>query len=365
MASRIVLEFTHGRGNQRNSEGSFVTLADGRIMFAYTRFRGRSWGDEAAADIAARYSEDGGRAWTQRDRILVKNDAACNVMSASLLRLADGRLALFYLRKNSFLDCRPLMATSADEGESWSAPAYCIHAPGYFVVNNDRVVQLKKGRILIPASLHRAKLETKESRWDAFDGRGIAIFYYSDDGGATWKESQDWWALPVRSASGLQEPGVVELKGGRLYCYCRTSTGRQWEMSSRDGGDTWTEPRPSRFRAPCAPLSIKRIPATGDLLAVWNDHSGRWVIGGKKAVRGWGAKSSWDRTPLALAVSKDEGKTWRRARLIEKDPRRGFCYTAIHFTDGAVLLAYCCGGRGGGVLQDCCIRRMSLDWIYA
>ncbi len=56
MGSKIVLKLVHDKGKMRNSEGSFVTLADGRIMYAYTRFRGGSWSDEGAADIAARYS---------------------------------------------------------------------------------------------------------------------------------------------------------------------------------------------------------------------------------------------------------------------------------------------------------------------
>jgi len=364
MGSKIVLELAHRRNNPRNSEGSFVTLADGRIMYAYSKFRGGKWGDEAPADIAARYSSDAGRTWTSRDRILVKDEGRRNVMSVSLLRLQDGRVALFYLRKNSWLDCRLYMRISADEGQSWGEPVCCIPAPGYFVVNNDRVVQLRSGRILVPASYHRAKLDTDQMRPDAFDGRGIALFYYSDDGGATWAESKDWWALPVRSASGLQEPGVVELKGGKLYCYCRTSTGRQWEMFSRDRGETWTPPQPSRFRSPCSPLSIKRIPTTGDLLAVWNDHSARWKRRGKKAGAGRAKDSSWGRTPLAMALSSDEAKTWRKAKLIENDPERGFCYTAIHFTNDAALLAYCCGGRRSGVLQDLCVRRVTLDWLY-
>ena len=365
MESRIVLELKHGRNNPRNSEGSFVTLADGRIMYAYTRFRGKTWSDHAPADIAARHSEDGGRTWTKRDRILVKNTGECNVMSVSLLRLRDGRVALFYAVKNSFLDCRLRVRTSCDEGRTWTDPVCCIPAPGYFVVNNDRIVQLKSGRIVVPAAYHRARQDTEQMRGDAFDGRGVAVFYLSDDDGATWQESEDWWALPVRSTSGLQEPGVVELKGGSLYCYCRTSTGRQWEMVSRDAGETWTPPKPSRFRSPCSPLSIKRMPATGDLLAVWNDHSGKWELGGKKVVDGWAEDSSWGRTPLTLAISSNEGKTWRKAKLLEDDPSRGFCYAAVHFTDDAALLAYCCGGRGSAVLQDLCIRRVSLGWIYA
>jgi len=361
MSSRIVLKLKHGPGNPRNSEGAFVTLSDGRIMYAYTRFRGKSWADDAPSDIAARYSADGGRTWSARDRVILRNEGKRNTMSVSLLRLRDGRIALFYLRKNGFMDCRAYMRTSQDEGESWSEPVLCIPAPGYFVVNNDRVVQLRSGRLVVPACFHRARLETESAGWQACDGRGIAIFFISDDAGESWRESQDWWALPVRSSAGLQEPGLVELKGGRLYCFCRTSTGRQWEMFSRDGGDRWTAPRPSRFRSPRSPMSIKRIPATGDLLAVWNDHSPRWKrAAGLSAPR----DSSWGRTPLAMAISSNEGKTWRKAKLIEKDPARGFCYTAIHFTDDAVLLAYCCGGRGSGVLQDLCIRRISLDWIY-
>ena len=111
-------------------------------------------------------------------------------------------------------------------------------------------------------------------------------------------------------------------------------------------------------------MSIQRIPATGDLLVVWNDHSGRWDLPGPYMADGYSANSSWGRTPLVLAVSSNEGKTWKKAKLIEMDHRRGFCYIAIHPTDEAVLLAYCCGGRGSGVLQDSCIRRITLDWIY-
>ena len=352
MSGKIVLELNHKRNNPRNSEGAFVTLADGTILFAYSRYSGTSGADHGTATIACRTSTDGGCTWSRRDRVLLPNEGVCNVMSVSLLRLQDGRLALFYARKNSFRDCRLRLRTSSDEGVTWSDPVLCIAAPGYFVVNNDRVVQLAGGRLVVPAAYHRARLETDEMRWDAFDHRAIALFYLSDDGGRTWRESADWLALPAKSDSGLQEPGVVELKGGRLYGWCRTTAGRQWQFTSRDRGDTWTLPEPSRFRSPNGPMSIKRIPSTGDLLALWNDASQR------------PADATQQRTPLAAAISSDEGRRWRHTRLVEDDAERGFCYTAIHFADDAVLLAYCCGGRGGGVLQDLCVRRVPLDWFY-
>jgi Neuraminidase (sialidase) len=352
----IVLDLETTPVNPRNSEGAFIVLRDGRLMFAYTRFYGGS-DDNSGADIAAIYSVDDGWTWSKEPEILVKNDAAENVMSVSLLRLADGRLALFYLKKNGLNDCRLWMRESVDEGKTWSSSVLTIPAPGYFVVNNDRVSQLRDGRLLVPASFHRLK-GTDYKDYKSFDFRGLTLFYLSDDTGRTWRESESCWGLPVPSHAGLQEPGAIELKDGSLYGWARTDQGCQYEMRSRDGGDTWTFPAPSPFKSPNAPLSMKRAPATGDLLAVWNDHSGRFPFPKDHGLYG-------GRTPLVSAVSRDEGKTWEHFREIESEPKAGFCYTAIYFLKDKVLLAYWMGdARGGGNTTRLRLRRLSLDWFY-
>ena len=64
MKSDIVLSLPAIPGNPRNSEGSFVTLADGHILFAYSSYSGESWSDHASADIAARVSTDDGNTWS-------------------------------------------------------------------------------------------------------------------------------------------------------------------------------------------------------------------------------------------------------------------------------------------------------------
>ena len=107
----------------RNSEGDLIELTDGRLCLIYTRFRGGA-SDHSEADLAMRISSDGGKTWSE-DEIVVPHEGGRNVMSVSLLRLQDGRIALFYLRKNSLTDCRPLMRTSTDEGQSWSEPTAC------------------------------------------------------------------------------------------------------------------------------------------------------------------------------------------------------------------------------------------------
>lgn len=358
MQSEICRILVHKRGNPRNSEGAFITLSGGRILFAYSRYDGKSWSDNASATISAIFSRDTGRSWSSRSRVLVPNEGGFNVMSPSLLRLRNGRIALFYLRKNHLHDCTLLMRTSADEGVTWGEATHCIAAPGYFVVNNDRVIQLGNGRIVIPAAYHRPTETGRVEARNEVDWRAITLFYYSDDEGKTWQESADWWGLPVRNKSGMQEPGAVELKDGSLYAWARTDTGRQWEMRSRTRGRAWSPPQASKFLSPCSAMSIKRIPATGDLLAMWNDYSRRWKLGKPEI-------SSWGRTPLVAAISDNEGQTWKHHKLLERDPRRGYCYTAIHFSGDAVLLAYNFGGVGGGVLQDLCIRRLTLKYLYS
>ena len=114
--SKVSLILNHKRGNPRNSEGAFITLADGRILFAYSRYDAKSWSDNAPATISCLISADQGRTWSKRSKVLVRNEGGFNVMSPSLLRLHSDRIALFYLRKNHLHDCTLLMRTSADEG---------------------------------------------------------------------------------------------------------------------------------------------------------------------------------------------------------------------------------------------------------
>jgi len=38
MSNQVVLQLDPKRGNSRNSEGAFVTLNNGRILFTYSKF---------------------------------------------------------------------------------------------------------------------------------------------------------------------------------------------------------------------------------------------------------------------------------------------------------------------------------------
>ena len=210
----VTLNLEPTREHPRNSEGAFATLKSGRILFCYTEYYGGA-ADESPARIVRIHSDDQGRTWTQPVG-LVENAGGKNVMSVSLLRLASGKLALFYLVKNSWIDCRPHLRVSSDDGATWSEAKRVLDAPGYFVLNNDRVIQTSKGRLILPLAFHRSRGSDPNSG-KSFDERAITLWLYSDDEGATWQEATNWWALPFPSSSGLQEPGVVELGNGDLF----------------------------------------------------------------------------------------------------------------------------------------------------
>ena len=63
-------------------------------------------------------------------------------------------------------------------------------------------------------------------------------------------------------------------------------------------------------QAPEAPATLRRIPATGDLLLIWNNTFTAGI--------GHGGP----RTPLTAAVSNDEGETWKIVDNLEANPDR-------------------------------------------
>jgi sialidase-1 len=312
--------------NPRNSEGDFIQLTNGTIVFIYTHFTGGA-GDHAKAFLASRESSDGGKSWTDKDKVVVTNEAGMNVMSVSLLRLNSGEIALFYLRKNSTGDCRPILRLSTNETVSWSDPIECLpDEKGYYVLNNSRVIQLENGRLVMPLARHA----DAGGKWEP----GKIICLLSDDKGRSWQHSP---SILDKDKDGtrvdLMEPGVVEIGNGRLFMVIRTKLGCQFSSRSEDAGQTWSVPSATEIFSPESPATVRRIPATGDLLLIWNDHSGK--------PESYRRSRPPIRTPLSVAISRDGGRTWQNNKIIEGDPDSGFCYTSVTFVGNRVLLGYC------------------------
>ncbi len=143
----------------------------------------------------------------------------------------------------------------------------------------------------------------------------------------------------------------MELADGSLLGWSRTDQGAQYGFMSADQGKTWTAPVPTEMKSPNGPASIKRLPGSDALLALYNDHSGHFPFPKGK------------RNPFAAAISTDGGRTWPQRKLVESDSDGLYHYTAIHFVGDAVLLAYCAGDSKVGALNRLRIRRVSLAWL--
>ena len=319
----------------RNSEGDIAVLRDGRLLLVWTRFYGGR-ADDAAAEIAGCLSQDQGRTWSE-PFVVQHNDAARNVMSASLLRAGNGDLLLFYLRKNSWSDLKAVVRRSGDEGESWGPETVVTPEPGYHVMNNARVVRLASGRLLAPVASSSEALGEREHY--------LSVCYLSDDDGLSWRRSAGQADVEKR---GAMEPGLVELRDGRILMIIRTQLGTIHRSYSDDGGETWSAPAPSGVAAPEAPATIARIPSTGDLLLVWNNsmnlpppHGGR-------------------RTPLTTAISRDEGQTWGCMRDLETEPEHAYAYTSVTSLGDLAILSYYDAAASRISLR---VARVPIPWL--
>jgi len=276
-------------------------------------------------------SKNQGRTWVAEGPLKLEWKAGGMISDGgiSFLRLADGRIGLLAHRHlpNNKGGGLPVISFSSDEGGTWS-PAQVIgqgFAPDdAWYVMNDRLVQLRSGRLLVPMA-HAVRSSRHEGDEDE------AVCFYSDDGGVSWQVSQP---APLPDAPrGMPEANVMELKDGRILMLARSGTGFVLESHSADGGVHWSSPRNTTLVAPCSSLTLKRLP-DGRLIVFYN-HAQPYEPGG-----------FFPRCPLAYAVSADEGATWSGPTVVDDDgwnngrPDRDNIYPSICFLDEGMLVVW-------------------------
>lgn len=358
-----VLFLSTNTQNPRNGEGAMLRLQNGHILYAYTQYCGNDWGDHATARIAAYVSLDEGESWQNRGTLIEKDTNALNIMSVSLISLQNGNVGMLYLKKSMLGDkllCMPYFCRSADEGRTFGTSISCITQNGYWVVCNDRLTKTRNGRLLFAASYHG------DSGYRVHGGELFAV--YSDDDGASWNLSESPICSPYSDDVKLAEPGIFELPDGRLWMWCRTAYGHQYQCFSEDGGKTWGPLSPAlRFTSPDSPMVVKNV---GDLtIAVFNPLAYNCL---REEQEVW---KSPKRTPLVCAVSKDGGRSFvfpfktfgnggfddftKDCYLPENNTQDSYCYPALlGVTDGFLIAYYHSNGTG------ICLNSTKITKVY-
>jgi hypothetical protein len=242
-------------------------------------------------------STDGGRTWQEQGRMKIEWSLKGMVsdQGISFLRLKDGRLAIVLPRHVEGLHGGgvPAISFSSDDGATWSAAKMLIEEDAAYYVMNDRLIQLKSGRLLVPVSRKAGKNEGDKDE---------SLAMLSDDGGASWRLSRG--RARLEKPRGMQEPCAVELADGRVRLLARTGAGSIHTSISADGGETWSEPEPTTLESPCSSLTLRRAP-DGRLVCLYN-HATPLKEG-----------AFFPRTPLVYALSSDDGATWSAPVVID------------------------------------------------
>ena len=312
----------------RHDHQLIFPLKNGRLMLAWSEHyavrpsqtcreatdRAGGIQDHMPCRIAARISTDRCRNWGPRF-ILQDNVWRENVKHPNLVRLPSDETLFFCTGWDSNAQRNVFMKRSVDECESWSELVR-VSEPGFYCTNHGRALRLASGRVLLPA--HGV---VGGGPYKGGTSKLCSWVWFSDDGFRTWSKSTEMTA-PGR---GAHEPTIVELDDGRLLCMLRTTTGRLYRAWSCNRGETWGTPEATDLPAPDSEALLTRIPATGDLLLLWNNIESR---------------SNWPRTPLTAAISPDDGASWGRFAHIEQRPDRDAAYPFVFFQDDEVVVTY-------------------------
>ncbi len=310
----------------RNSEAAVYPRRDGSLLLIYQEYLAspRGGGDDAPNRLVAVVSNDGGRSWTDKRIVAEPAPDQVNVYSPSLLPSQRGDLLLFHYAYQAIgagqaVDSTGYLARSSDEGEHFSDRRIVWeHRP--FGAASSAVTRLPSGRLLFPVEHHVGELWTAEA---SIQARCVI----SDDEGETWQEGAAV-RLPLR---GCMEPHIEALTDGSVLMVMRTQLGSVFSCRSRDEGMTWSLPQATELRAPESCPELARHPRSGELWLLWNDG---------EYDPGFGSHFG-KRSPLSLAVSRDEGRTWQRRSVIESDPDRAFTNPGVCFLqDGSAIVNY-------------------------
>jgi predicted neuraminidase len=174
-------------------------------------------------------------------------------------------------------------------------------------MGRNQPLELPSGRILLPIYS---------------DGYSFSILAITDDGGKTWASSE-----PIVSMGGVQ-PSLVRKRDGTIVAYMRNNgppPKRVIRAESRDDGITWSTP------------TYTDIPNPGSSMEVTGLRDGLWVMVGND--------TEHDRNSLLVAISDDEGLTWKWRRHLERDtsgknPGRFHYPTLIQARDGSLHATY-------------------------
>jgi predicted neuraminidase len=166
-------------------------------------------------------------------------------------------------------------------------------------------IQLRDGTLLAGTSVESHRC------WTPYVDR-------SADDGETWLRSN---AYNVKGSHGQIQPTLFEASDGRIVALMRSKDPRKvCRSESADGGKTFTPAEPTELPNPSAGIDAVKTRA-GDVFLIYNPTP---IL----------------RTPISLARSTDDGKTWAKVADLEREPGEYSYPAMVETADGKLAITY-------------------------
>ncbi|KAK1468146.1 glycosyl hydrolase [Colletotrichum cuscutae] len=275
--------------------------------------------------------EPGTTSWSTPQKISSDTNRSCQ--NPVLFRAPKtGDIWLFHTSQDAGnQDGAIVMArTSSDNGKTWSSPHYPLKGvTGAFM--RQPLIVLGDDTWVLPVFHCRS---TPGQRW--IGNNDISAVFYSKDEGQTWIENV------VPNSIGSVHMNIIAPKseGSEYVAFFRSRWADNVYRTTSPDGLNWAPPKPTSLPNPNSGICAARL-ASGKLAIVFNRSSAepdmakreglydditpeddkrpnQASVNGKNAI--WGTP----RKTLTVAVSSDDGLTWKEKVLEEGD---GFCMT--------------------------------------
>jgi sialidase-1 len=356
-----------------------VVTAKGTVL-AYCEARKTGKSDWDTIDIMLRRSTDGGKTWSERQKIAdvpgpkTKNPVALaqklgnadDVTYNNPVAFADHDGPVHFLFCLEY--CRCFYLRSDDDGVTWSAPVeitktFDAFRPEYdwkvLATGPGHGIQLKSGRLLVPVWL-------STGTGGHAHRPSVTSTIYSDDRGNTWHRGDiavpntPEWVFP-------NETVAVELADGRVLLNVRTESTnhRRLIVTSPDGATNWSQPRfDEALLEPICMASIIRV-------SQQPHHKNRIVFANPDNLSRKDGKETpgkgRDRMNLSIKLSYDEAGTWPVNKVLEPG-YSGYSDLAV-LPDGTILCFYEHGRKSNADQKKANdyaglkVARFSLEWL--
>jgi len=323
--SGTVLVFCEGRRDS-DVDGSPTHLVLKRSMG-----NAGPWNEaQAQAPVSVARMRDRNITWQAIQILLPSKSGEAYMNPVPIIDASDGAIYLlvnYYPQPYRDVPAHIWLMKSKDEGATWSSPTDISPGAGLKELGPGIGIQMQNGRLVAPT----------------YDG-----VIFSDDHGKTWKSGG-------KASDIYNETQVVELTDGSLMLNARRG-GLRAVLLSRDGGQTWGEPRNDlTLTEPGSWLGCQ-----ASLIRYTRKKNG---VSRNRLLFSNPADPNY-RFDMTVRISYDEGKTWPVAKLIKQGTAAYSCLTA--FPDGTIGLVYETGNNYGDTAEyysKISFARFNLEWL--